>query len=128
MARISDKEMENVTIYNCWFCGNPKEERELSSHHLIPRWCGGVDEDIVEVCWACHRKLDHLFTNFIKYGQFVPPHWQNQEKFRRRHNKWFKEYYRKNRERILKKNAEWKKNHRDTVSQYRKNYYEEIGK
>lgn len=63
----------------CEWCG---KERILCTHHLIPRWCGGLDGDIIEACRSCHRKLEERFSNFIKYGAFQSEMWQNPKKRR----------------------------------------------
>ena len=117
----------------CTFCG--KDKKLIDSHHLIPRWCDGVDEDIVEVCRGCHSSLDAKFKNFIFYGDFTKPKpYSNNEKVkaskrrsyerhkdkinerikidRRSNSEKYRskarERYKKNKDNILDKQAEWR--------------------
>jgi hypothetical protein len=62
---------------NCQICGNSKER--LDSHHLIPRYLGGQREDIIQVCRSCHRKIEILFQNFLKWGSFDSERWKDDE-------------------------------------------------
>jgi hypothetical protein len=52
-------------------CGEDK--KLIDSHHLIPIWCGGMEEDIIQVCRGCHTKLESKFKNLIFYGDFNKP-------------------------------------------------------
>jgi len=102
-------------------CGHCEKfvEKKIESHHLIPRWCGGTDEDIIEVCHSCHAKLERIFENFIKWGQFTPVYWENKIKTA----KMSREYYIKNKERILKRMRErYKEITKDP--NYWKDYYQ----
>ena len=129
----------------CFQCGNHIEEY-ISSHHIIPRWCGGTNDDIIEVCRSCHKKLDYLFDMFIKYGQLKPIGWRNVNKTKehakiyRKENKisisntkkeWYiknkeykkqkaKEYYEKNKEIIRKNQNEYYNKNKDKWLAYRK--------
>jgi hypothetical protein len=61
----------------CSFCGS--EVNRLHSHHLIPRYLSGTEEDIIEVCPKCHNMLESGFQNFLKYSQFEPVPWHDYE-------------------------------------------------
>lgn len=37
----------------------------LHSHHVIPRWLGGVDEDMIQVCPKCHKMVDTKFMSIL---------------------------------------------------------------
>lgn len=71
----------SVSVGRCERC---REEAELITHHLIPRWMGGLKiDETTEVCRSCHSSLESSFDNFIKYGKFTSNKWQNMEKQRR---------------------------------------------
>jgi hypothetical protein len=106
----------------CEWCGRYYEH--LQSHHLIPRWCGGTDEDIINVCASCHHILEVRFRNFIFYGTFKQPRFENYDKHKKRsivyyyknrekRLKYNKEYHIKYREERIKYLKEWKKKNRD---------------
>jgi len=46
----------------CYFCNDDREEL-LETHHIVPRRFGGsdADENLVDVCPACHRALESLY-------------------------------------------------------------------
>lgn len=73
----------------CKWCG---KEAQLHTHHLIPRWCGGLEGDKMEVCNSCHRKLDARFDVFIKYGSFHAERWHNKDKELRFRRDYWKKY------------------------------------
>jgi len=64
-------------LSKCDFCG---KEVRLSTHHLIPRWLGGDEGDTMEVCKACHNKLEAKIETFLKWGSFEAPEWHNPKK------------------------------------------------
>lgn len=49
----------------CEMCGIIPQYRQLHSHHVVPRWIGGDETDIIQVCAACHKKADQVFVNFL---------------------------------------------------------------
>lgn len=71
------------------------------NHHLIPRWCGGLDGDIVDVCFPHHIKLDRSVETFVKYGSFDVVPWQNIEKRKTKSKLYSKNYKRKTIEKII---------------------------
>lgn len=120
-----------MTFGICQHCGRFVKKR-IESHHLIPRWCGGKDEDVMEVCHSCHAKLEIIFENFIKWGNFNSPFWENIRKSSKRHKEMYwenleksnqskKEYYLKNREKIIKRQREREKR----LVQENPNYWKE---
>lgn len=53
---------------SCYFCPET-ESTAIESHHIVPRRFGGSDteENKVDVCANCHRKLEALYdTRFYK--------------------------------------------------------------
>jgi uncharacterized phage-like protein YoqJ len=54
----------SATSFNvCEMCG--KHTSRLDSHHTIPRYIGGDDRDIIQVCKSCHIRADKLFAHII---------------------------------------------------------------
>lgn len=109
----------------CDICG---KEGKLDSHHLIPIWCGGTDEDIIEVHRGCHTRVENMFKNFIFYGTFEKPRsYYNNEKrkeWKRKDynnkkdqiNKNIREDRKINPEKYRKQQKEWRDNHKDHIS------------
>lgn len=92
----------------CEFC-KQSVERGLTTHHLIPRWCGGKDEDTIEICRKCHVKLETIFENFIKFGTIISPFWENVRKTA----KTKRQYYWENREKLLAQRRDFYRLHRE---------------
>jgi hypothetical protein len=122
-----------IKVGICTQCGN--EVKRIASHHIIPIWCGGKDEDRKEVCVGCHTRLENMFKNFVFYGSLEKPKsYANPEKvkinkhndyirrkdkisaqrktpeFRAKQRSWFKGNYGINREEILDKQAQYRLN------------------
>jgi len=58
------------TALNCEWC---KEETEiLDSHHLIPLWIGGTDEDVMNVCRKCEFLGDEYMCTLIVWKTGTP--------------------------------------------------------
>ena len=54
--------MTENTEGRCHFCG---EQSVLETHHIVPRRFDGSDKDenLVDVCPTCHRKLESLYDS-----------------------------------------------------------------
>jgi len=54
---------EQAFIKSCKFC-EETDSAALEKHHIVPRRYNGSDKDenIVEVCASCHRKLESLYN------------------------------------------------------------------
>jgi hypothetical protein len=54
----------------------------LDSHHAIPRFMGGDDTDIIQVCRSCHRKSEIKFVNFLldPWGKSIGKYWDDKNK------------------------------------------------
>ena len=50
----------------CVMCG--KFVKQTQSHHSLPIWLGGKDEDILEVCPKCHSTADRWLSEFVLRG------------------------------------------------------------
>ena len=61
----------------CSFCSS--ETSRLDSHHLIPRYLNGSKEDIIEVDQKCHRKIEIVTQNFLKWGAFDNLEWYDND-------------------------------------------------
>jgi len=59
---------KTTEVRYCQHCG--KENVRLSSHHLIPRYLSGSDEELMELCFSCHQKFERIFWNFLVWGDF----------------------------------------------------------
>lgn len=105
----------------CERCG--EEFKWLSTHHLIPRWCGG-ESATMEVCNRCHVELDRLFTNFIKWGNFHPEPWRNPEKRKIYSQTYSEQYYREHKEEINRRRRENYLKNRDEELEKAKQYYQ----
>jgi len=92
---VSVHKIDNANPMICSLCHKPS--KRLASHHIIPRFLSiSSDEELMEVCVSCHRRLDEMWRTFILWGSFKPVNWTNPMKdiIRR------KNYVKINRERI----------------------------
>jgi len=75
----------------CEFCG---QEGRVATHHLIPRWLGGLNGDTTQLCDGCHRRFEIKVSNFIKYGSFHKVSWNDREKERAKWRRYKRRYHR----------------------------------
>jgi len=76
---------ENSMI--CSFCHKPTNM--LTTHHVIPRFLTiSSDDDTIEICPSCHRRLDQRWCTFILWGSFNPVGWVNPVKHKARTIAW----------------------------------------
>lgn len=79
----------------CEMCGRESKDRQLDSHHALPRRYGGTNEDIIQICRSCHGKADDKFNRYILYP-FEINTWHDEEKFKKSTQKYYRKYRRYN--------------------------------
>jgi uncharacterized protein YlaI len=119
----------------CNFCG--KEVNRVDNHHLIPRWFENNGGEVINVCRGCHTKLENRFDNFIKWGSFESPLQEQSElkkqldseyyyKNHERCSIQYREYYIKNRDKIIKYVSNYNKSHKERRNELKKLRYKGI--
>lgn len=96
--RMGDRLMTNIQqqfeLKRCEMCG--EFATRLETHHQIPRYFGGKEDDTIQVCKSCHSKADQRFTKFLlePFGETRGTSWHDEEKFRKYLREYTKNYYR----------------------------------
>lgn len=74
----------------CEVCG--KMVKQTDTHHILPRALGGGDEDTIEVCKACHSKMDRWIESFIVAKGEKREKWINHKKRREYQEKYMNQW------------------------------------
>jgi len=114
------KELIYKQYSKCAMC-DKKVENFLSGHHVMPRFLGGTDEDIILVCRNCHSRADKIFLQYLLdpfgengYGIF----WRNPIQKKKRDA----EYYQEKKKKIKQQVKKYRVGHREEIKEKIRKY------
>jgi len=83
---------QTFRLLECGMCR--KLFGQLDTHHAIPRYLGGNNEDTIQVCKSCHKKADIRFDTLIldPFEQGRGKDWYDPDKAKRYANEYNKRY------------------------------------